>query len=173
MPSDLTLPGSIPGLVRGCTPVALTVVGDDGAATEADGVVVMLGREDSCPRTALVAVGVGERHPRRLVWRLLADLALDLTDATGRAHAAWWVAGRTDGGWARYDGVAGVIWRVTAAEHPVRQYAAMVRRSAPWVIVPSLSDLDPTDPRLLPDGSRWVDAEALRRVVCHVTGVTP
>jgi hypothetical protein len=37
--------------------------------------------------------------------------------------------------------------------------------------VPALDDLDPEDPRLLPDGSRWVDAEALRRVVCHVAGV--
>lgn len=33
-------------------------------------------------------------------------------------------------------------------------------------------DLDPLgDDRLLPDGSRWVDAEALRRVVLHVAGV--
>ena len=29
------------------------------------------------------------------------------------------------------------------------------------------------DVRRLPDGSRWIDAEALRRVVLHVAGVTP
>ena len=39
--------------------------------------------------------------------------------------------------------------------------------------VPTLADLDPNDPRLLPDGSRWVDAEALRRVVLAVVGVAP
>jgi hypothetical protein len=38
-----------------------------------------------------------------------------------------------------------------------------------------LATLDPNDPRLLPDGSRWVDAEALRLVCLHVAGleVTP
>jgi hypothetical protein len=40
-------------------------------------------------------------------------------------------------------------------------------------VLPALADLDPNDVRLLPDGSRWVDAEALRRVVLHVAGVTP
>jgi hypothetical protein len=42
-----------------------------------------------------------------------------------------------------------------------------------WIIVPTLADLDPADPRLLPDGSRLVDALALRRVVLHVAEVTP
>jgi hypothetical protein len=36
-----------------------------------------------------------------------------------------------------------------------------------------LADLDPNDDRLLPDGSRRVDAEALRRVVLHVAGLAP
>ncbi len=34
--------------------------------------------------------------------------------------------------------------------------------------VATLSNLDPSDPRLLPDGSRRVDAEALRLVCLHV-----
>lgn len=87
--TTLTLPGSIPGLLRRGSPVLLAVVGDDGAAVGARGVVVMLGREGGGPRTALVAVEVGDVHATRTVWRLLFDLALDLTDATGRAHAAW------------------------------------------------------------------------------------
>jgi hypothetical protein len=40
-----------------------------------------------------------------------------------------------------------------------------------WHDVPTIADLDPTDHRRLPDGSRWVDAEALRRVVIHVAGL--
>jgi hypothetical protein len=40
-----------------------------------------------------------------------------------------------------------------------------------WHVVPSLADLDPNDPRTLPDGSRWIDAEALRRVCLHVAGL--
>jgi len=35
-----------------------------------------------------------------------------------------------------------------------------------------LADLNPNDDTRLPDGSRRVDAEALRRVVLHVAGVT-
>ena len=42
---------------------------------------------------------------------------------------------------------------------------------APLVSSRLLADLDPNDDRRLPDGSRWVDAEALRRVVLHVAGV--
>ena len=34
--------------------------------------------------------------------------------------------------------------------------------------IPTLDGLDPNDPTLLPDGSRWVDAEALARVLLHV-----
>ena len=36
--------------------------------------------------------------------------------------------------------------------------------------VPTLSDLDPADPTLLPDGSRQVDAIALARVALHLGG---
>lgn len=36
------------------------------------------------------------------------------------------------------------------------------------VVVPALADLDPNDDRRLPDGSRWVDALALR-LCCEVT----
>ena len=37
---------------------------------------------------------------------------------------------------------------------------------------PALAHLDPTDPRTLPDGSRWVDAEALRLVCLHLMEAT-
>ena len=35
---------------------------------------------------------------------------------------------------------------------------------------PTLTGLDPDDPRVLSDGSRWVDAEALRRLVLSTAG---
>lgn len=39
-----------------------------------------------------------------------------------------------------------------------------------WVGVPALADIDPADPRLLPDGSRLVDALALVAVARHLGG---
>lgn len=159
--SDLTLPGTIPGLIRKCSPVR---VGGRGG-----GVVV-------------------DKPGDKVGWfRVLCDgcedepdaesrscVHLDLTDATGRAHAAWWLAGGTD-----------VYWMFCGLSHPADKsfgwqicgtgghralYAAV---DLPWqgAYVPSLADLDPNNDRRLPDGSRWVDAEALRRVVLHVAGV--
>jgi hypothetical protein len=99
------------------------------------------------PLKALVAMD-GERDVVRVP---LADLALDLTDATGRVHAAWWAQENTP---------HGQVWQM---HDPVCRF-----------YVPhgfhGCVDLDPNDPRTLPDGSRWVDAEALRRVVLHVAG---
>jgi hypothetical protein len=93
----------------------------------------------------------------------LRSIALDLTDATGRVHATW-------------------CWRLRYC--PAVPLDHWMRRSpelgggyslAGWADHPEypdlLSDLDPDDPRTLPDGSRWVDAEALRRVVLHVAAV--
>ncbi len=78
-------------------------------------------------------------------------LRLDLEDKTGRAHAAWWLAGQP----AQY----GTSWR------------GLTKRQVSRHIVGEFPTLDPADPRLLPDGSRCVDAEALRLVCLHVAGV--
>ena len=69
--TDLTLPGDIPGLLRRGSPV-----------THVDGsrlVVVELDGDD-----AKLPSG----------WAFTRLLELDLSDATGRAHAAWWLLQR-------------------------------------------------------------------------------
>ena len=76
----ITLPGSIPGLLRRGSPV--WTGWNDGA------VVVRVWPDG----TAAVMADHGESWLRVL----LSELALDLTDATGRAHAAWWLLDRPD-----------------------------------------------------------------------------
>ena len=73
-----TLPGTIPGLLRANSPA---IANNRGRAivfdvdVDHDGVLVYL----------LVTT--------REAWLSPADVALDLTDPTGRVHAAWWLAG--------------------------------------------------------------------------------
>lgn len=148
--SDLTLPGDIPGLLRRGSPVIYRrrqdVVCDD------PGDAVYIGSVD---------------------FRVALDmLALDLTDPTGRAHAAWWLASDVSARWSpcAFVASAGPSWMVTALKggHSVTTYGA---RSG-WRAVPGLAGLNPNDPRTLPDGSRWADIEALRMVCLHVAGRT-
>lgn len=155
--------------------------------------------------------GIVAKLERRNVWHVVPDvpyrygspvqrhvLAIDLTDATGRAHLAWWVAGqvRTSYGGA-LDPAEGVRWHRSwrghwelhgqrADEHRKWQEVCFLpwagdddlsdRNDGPhgtWCrFVPSLAHLDPNDPRLLPDGSRLVDALALGLVARHVAGLT-
>lgn len=112
------------------------------------------------------------------------NLALDLTDATGRAHAAWWLESRhvlrrhwpyragayvsvgamherDKAGRCVYVNIGDVLYYVS---RPVRRPGYLVSATT----VPTLADLDPNDKTTLPDGSRRVDAEALRRVCLHV-----
>lgn len=179
--SALTLPGSIPGLLRRGSPVTHT---HDGGWVQAT-VVLRAGM--------VTEVYIGQVQPPAWrvelatdsgLWAPLGTIALDLTDATGRAHAAWWLAGRllpggsfelarwrfsreSIGWWidsktsaTRYNDVYRAFWPKLGQDEGSR------------VHVPSLADIDPNDPRLLPDGSRWVDAEALRRVCLHVAGLS-
>jgi len=167
MTDNLTLPGSIPGLLRRGSPVLVA----PEAATPRRGVVVDFAHK---PAGAMALddylVARGAKMPRN--W-MASNLLLDLTDATGRTHAAWWLEGQVNsigsdikrqhstGGRAFWmmGGVAfhcldDIMWRCLDA-----------------IRVPALATLDPNDPRLLPDGSRWVDAEALRLVCLHVAGL--
>lgn len=177
--ADLTISGAIPGLLRQgspvwwrdeVTPYTVTWVGPwpDSDSLE-DGAI------------ALIAPGAS---PCIGLDTNAEDLALDLTDATGRAHVAWWLAARAGlpafGGTEIPLAACGVTW---APEYPFgwslrtwninyqATFAPDARGFVATVGVPSLAGLDVRDPRLLPDGSRWVDAEALRRVVLHVAGV--
>lgn len=111
----------------------------------------------------------------------LSLLALDLTDATARAHAAWWLADRLDRmpyhglpTLCLWPGLWSLAWQdidrdrlhevaLSSQDDGCEDFHGAIR-------VPALANLDLEDTRTLPDGSRWVDAEALRLVCLHVAG---
>lgn len=156
MTPRITLPGDIPGLLRRGSPVLVPASARippgpheyalvDGEDIDSDGWWVWT----SGRGRALVAP---------------AHIWLDLTDATGRAHAAWWLASHAKN------------WPHTQADA-----AAWCRLGDAWAIGPvhywpmshvAFAGINPLDPRLLPDGSRWVDAEALRLVCLHIAGAS-
>lgn len=190
--SILAMPAYLPGLLRRGSPVfwrdeatpwTVTWIGPwpDSDSTE-DGAIV-LAAPSSVP-----CLGIEDN------W---TNFVLDLTDATGRAHLAWWVAGRIRthfGG--HLDPTEGVRWHRSwrghwelhcqrADEHRKWQEVCFLpwdgdddlsdHNAGPhstWTrFTPTLDRLDPNDPRLLPDGSRVVDALALGLVGRHVAGL--
>lgn len=154
----ITLPGTIPNLLRRGSPVILDGHEDIPADSRGRAGLVF----NALASIAYVAVH-GMREDDYVA---LESLVLDLTDATGRAHAAWWLTGRTDVDTPRV--VSPVYFDHTGI--PQRYPGACLHGDwSVWSDV--VAHLDPNDPRLLPDGSRWVDAEALRLVVLHVAGV--
>lgn len=80
--SDLTLPGTIPGLLRRGSPVIADSV---AAGVYAQHALVVGADIDSD------AVKVALLNDERFVWLTPPGLALDLTDRTGIAHAGWWL----------------------------------------------------------------------------------
>ncbi len=92
--SDLTLPGTIPGLLRRGSPVIV--------------VNAAIGVVDEVTEVGVFATDGGALHAY-----YLDQVALDLTDPTGRIHAAWWVMGHDDrkpgidaGSWVALRGLA-------------------------------------------------------------------
>jgi len=81
MPPDTTLPGTIPGLLRRCSPIIVT----SGPQRGRRGVVVELLPDGR------VVVALEETETRDAAVKVLAleDIALDLSDTTGGAHATW------------------------------------------------------------------------------------
>lgn len=162
--TNLTLPGTIPGLLRRGSPIALVdtpgcprhLVGRLGVIHSVVG--------DLCSYS-LDGVGL-------VVTSCVEAVALDLTDATGRVHAAWWLSGRTS---PTDEVVLSARW-VWGNSRPgwFLDRGPTYAREWFWLEGPLAemrSALQPCYvPRLLPDGSRWVDAEALRRVCLHVLG---
>lgn len=149
---SLTLPGTLPGLLRRCSPL-----GPDDF-----GVVGGVNPEMDDNRTHLVIFHEGYDD-----WHDPKTLHLDLEDETGRAHAAWWLAEQvaieSPGPWMHcHSGRWGF-------RGDSKRWSRRVTCTN-GVAVPALADLDPNNPRLLPDGSRWVDAEALRLACLHVGG---
>jgi hypothetical protein len=78
MPLLSTLPGDIEGLLRRGSPFTCDRLSERGEVREV------------LPTGAAI---VADRE--RIAVYMLSDLSLDLTDPTGRAHAAWWAYGRT------------------------------------------------------------------------------
>ena len=159
--SDLTLPGDIEGLLRRGSPGVDTASGQRGVIWDAS---------DSSASMLTVDFH-GDSH--LLHYPSCAGgmemLALDLTDATGRAHAAWWLGSNAMGGggtWFMWH--AALFWELRCSDGRSRSWTG--RTGWKSCYIPALAPLDPEDPRLLKDGSRWVDAEALRLVCLHVAG---
>ena len=156
-----TLPCDIPGLLRRGSPVRVV-----GRSSWPSGVCIMPGDGD------LWLVSRGLRIPRQAAPQ---DLALDLSDATGRCHAAWWLAGHfalvsAPHELLRVTWTYRGMWDLDGPRRRVKFAACVDSRFA--VEVPALDVLViNNDRRTLPDGSRWVDAEALRCVCLHVAGL--
>lgn len=165
---DLTLPATIPGLLRRGSPVRGTI----GDFPDIAG-IFLTDDADRPGRACCVAVAAFPNYGEIMAWPWMEVIGLDLTDATGRNHAAGWLSARL----APDDGPY-----ITAAVMPGRWFgpvlfglltvsvndgARMLRCGDPSPFE-CTDDLDCNDNRRLPDGSRWVDAEALRRVVLHV-----
>ena len=171
----ITLPGSIPGLLRRGSPVI-----GSGEFAGRRGVIVDPPLGGSHVVVAFEATATADASGE---WLPRAELDLDLTDATGRAHATWWWANHNTGHFSRTCGLDmrarfGSLARPNVKYLDAGDSLSAVERSVGrphrlrWgYVVPSLADLNPDDPRLLPDGSRRVDAEALRLVCLHVAGV--
>jgi hypothetical protein len=164
-----TLPATIPGLLRRGSPVT----------SMSGGAGVIFG---------LPGYDKGRPSLWGICWQFVIHQTdrpplLDLSDATGRAHAAWWLASQIwrarDHRWRQPIGWfagAGAWHLVTSGDDP--GWASPDRKRGMSVgmeprTIESLRGLDMADARLLPDGSRWVDAEALRRVCLHVAKENP
>ena len=162
--SALTLPGTIPGLLRRGSPAFRLALGD---ASRQEAILVHAIAERPQLYGGDGSELCAEIRSGPLVWWPTRCLALDLTDPTGRAHAAWFATGRTD-----VDTPS-----VTSPTYPdhtgtmCRDPGACLRGDwSVWTHV--VAHLNPDDDTRLPDGSRWVDAEALRLVCLHVAGVS-
>ena len=137
----LTFP-ALPSVVRTCTPV-LVGIGRMGGVVHA----IEHGR----------AILTNCDNPVRL--GVDSPMSVDLTDATGRMHLLWAIMAA--------EGVdtSGMAWT-----HVLDR--SVVLRSVEFNVMPcrALLGLDNSDDTRLPDGSRWVDADALRLVGLHVLG---
>lgn len=158
--TDLILPGDIPGLLRRGSPV---LVDREGDWEEANSLVLQPGRRTAITRRhpGDACVGVSAQ------WVDMSSIHLDLSDPTGRCHAAWWLMRykrpamvETYASWGPYHGWQGIFQPTLHTGDGVSLYSSDVKGLCP--------DLNWYDHRGLSDGSKWVYAEALRRVVLHV-----
>jgi hypothetical protein len=152
----LTVPATLPGVLRVGTPLLwcgepCLYLRPTGDPIYGDSVVVSI-----------------EHTIARLV--VLPECAVNLTDATGRAHVAWAVAAALG---APFPTQATFMASVTGGppdwvcEWPETHIEDSMGCKA-WA--PAFVGHNINDDTRLPDGSRWVDAEALRLVALHVLG---
>ena len=134
--SELTLPGDIPGLLRRGSPVVFRSGG------HVPGTVAKFADHKGITDVPWVwwephnePNGVGKPSLRN-------SILLDLSDPTGRAHAAWWVLGQSAG--------------------PVSKALAALDTSSTYLL--GLID------RCCAGSATAFDTEALRRIVLHVAG---
>lgn len=165
--SVLNLPGSLRGLLRECSPVITLPHGHRAWVTELPDPLSHFRRRDQANDQHFRICGEdgGLRHGE--------DLALRLEDATGRAHATWWLAGHTH--LAQPAEFSGVLWEcIKSADHVPGMFLQRwhLTKTGSNSIRSYSPDLDPDDPQLLADGSRWVDAEALRLMCLRAASLT-
>lgn len=171
--SDLPwLPGCIPGLLRHCSPVLHRGLGANPHGHT--GVLVRLDATGDLGADALHLAHFPNRYYNdRHVEAVRGDrLALDLADATGRTHAAAWLAQQPEALW-RWDGIEYGWTLYRSGRDPstppvLETWHGRMPALRNVQVCPALHELDQLDPTLLPDGTRRVDAEALRLVCLHV-----
>ena len=131
-----TLPGTIPGLLRRTTPVIVT----RGEWIGLRGIVKSIA-------DGLAVVALDNLSVSAVMTFALDELGLDLSDPTGRAHAAWWLNDHDED----------TLAQATRAVSGVDDCEAWR-----WLIVSATS------------GDAWPDArvEYLRLVCLHVAGVS-
>lgn len=152
MIAPLRLPATYPGLIRECSPA------------------VVMSTFRGMPPIAVAYGVVSSRIAGDIAWIAnksgirdypLRDLALNLTDPTGIAHATWWLAGHVSATWERDPSMTG--WVLRWIDHDclcTRYYSAADD--------PIFDDLDSTDrTQFFAAGMARCDVEALRRACVH------
>ena len=176
-PGAITFPGSVQGVLRRCSPVRV----DNTDDPPFDAVVDRITWHDP-PHNGVAVVTA----PLSVVRWFLDDdeppsfhvdwLSLDLTDATGRFHLRKWIGeqvrsiGIEWGCCSVAIGGDGVYWMLGGVAFHCLD--GITFRCLDAKRVPALATIDPNDDRRLPDGSKVVDALALRLVGLHVAGIS-
>jgi len=174
MSDKITLPGSIPGLLRRCSPVINT--GVLRAKFMEEGIIVSRVERRK-------GIEVAFDNDESLMSRQ-EQFALDLEDPTGRQHAIWWLAENaiSKAGKLAFVSLTHIRfatgwynrWNLMADDF--RNEIDGTEMISFWkydgslynIAIESLKDLDSGNETKLGDGSLWVDAEALRRICLHV-----
>jgi|GEM_PF-5249398 len=172
----LTVPATLPGVARHTTPTVVTdCVRSAGRMLWPGERGVVFGPttfQDDRPCVWLVLPPSVDEEPDVGQVPLLS-LGVDLTHATGRAHVAWAI-GRNQGLHPESSPLELVqLPMIEPDEHLPEPHISIGPHSDLSLggkVWEQLEQLDGEDETRLPDGSRWVDAEALRIIALHILG---